>query len=232
MTVGSTEVVGTLHRPSPPPRPCVVACHGMGASKDSDKYLLLASEFPAAGLALARFDFRGSGESGGSYLDATVASRIADLEAVLDFLAKHPGLDGRFGLLGSSLGGFVALWVVSRRRPELPVVTWNAPASLSDLAAEAPSEPTGLAPALIAEVRQGRYVEVPAGARGALIIHGERDELVPPAHGRALFDRAGEPRALCLVEGADHRLSDPIHRRAAVEHSLRWLTHHLRADPS
>jgi len=77
--VEEAEVVGVLHLPAAGPAACVVACHGMGACKDSDKYLLLGREFPEAGLALARFDFRGSGESGGLYRNATVASRISDL---------------------------------------------------------------------------------------------------------------------------------------------------------
>ncbi|HEV8532691.1 MAG TPA: hypothetical protein VGT00_14820, partial [Methylomirabilota bacterium] len=63
--IDGASVVGVLHLPRRQPAPCVVACHGMGASKDSDKYLLLGQDFPEAGLALARFDFRGSGESGG-----------------------------------------------------------------------------------------------------------------------------------------------------------------------
>ncbi|HXH83132.1 MAG TPA: alpha/beta hydrolase, partial [Candidatus Tectomicrobia bacterium] len=107
--MGGIPVTGVLHRPVGGPAPCVVACHGLGASKDGDKYLLLARALPAAGLALARFDFRGSGESGGRARDATVGSRLDDLAAVLDHLAGCAGLDGRFGLLGSSLGGFVAL---------------------------------------------------------------------------------------------------------------------------
>ena len=93
VTVGAADVVGVLHLPNrsnwgPGPWPCVVACHGMGASKDSDKYLLLGRELPAAGLALARFDFRGSGESGGRHEDATIETRVADLEGVLDHLAR------------------------------------------------------------------------------------------------------------------------------------------------
>ena len=64
--VGGAEVVGVLHRPRlHEPSPCVVACHGMGASKDSYKYLLLPCELPPARLALVRFDFRGSGVAGG-----------------------------------------------------------------------------------------------------------------------------------------------------------------------
>src|SRR4029453_2411380 len=114
--IGGTSLVGVLHVPvSCAEAPVVVACHGLGASKDSDKYLLLGAALPAAGLALARFDFRGAGESGGSYRDATTASRIADLEAVLAPLALHPALSHRMGLLGSSMGGYVA-WHVAHRR--------------------------------------------------------------------------------------------------------------------
>src|SRR5215467_13628874 len=115
VTLPGARLALVLHVPEGRRRvPCVVACHGLSASKDSDKYLLLGAEMPAAGLALARFDFRGCGESSGFETDATVASRIEDLEVVLSHLGAHPLLDGRFGLLGSSLGGFVALWAAAR----------------------------------------------------------------------------------------------------------------------
>jgi len=209
----------------------VVACHGLGASKDSDKYLLLGRALPEAGLALARFDFRGAGASGGSYRDATTASRVADLEAVLAHLAEYPGLSPRVGLLGSSMGGFVA-WHVAHRRIQsgaspLPVVSWNAPADLASLEAGEMSEATGLGPALVAEVRSGRLATAPAGVSHALVVQGEADEVVSPAHGRRLFERAREPRALHLIAGADHRLTDMAHRLEAVERSRRWMTQHL-----
>lgn len=206
----------------------MVACHGMGASKDGDKYLLLARELPGAGLGLLRFDFRGSGESGGLYRDATIETRIADVEAMLAHLARHPALDGRFGLLGSSLGGFVALWAASRRGDGLPVVTWNAPATLAGLGATRVPEPFGAGAALVQEIASARHVEAPAAVRSVLVIQGEGDDTVPPAHGRALFDRAAEPRALLMLPGADHRLSDTGHRRAAVDASLRWFLRYLQ----
>jgi uncharacterized protein len=225
--VGAADVAGVLHLPDDNlPGPCVIACHGMGASKDSDKYLLLGRELPAAGLALARFDFRGSGESAGLPRDATIESRIADLEAVLGHLAARPELDGRFGLLGSSLGGYVALWAASRVAPgpSLPVVTWNAPAVLRELAHADPGEAGA---ALVAEVTRGLRAEAPAGVARLLVIQADRDEVVPPAHGRALFDRARDPRRLHVIAGADHRLTEPAHRREAVEESRRWLLAHL-----
>jgi fermentation-respiration switch protein FrsA (DUF1100 family) len=230
VTVGAAEVAGVLHLPDGPgPWPCVVACHGMGASKDSDKYLLLGRELPAAGLALARFDFRGSGESGGRHEDATIETRVADLEGVLDHLAKLPELNGRFGLLGSSLGGYVALWAAAARAggAPLPVVTWNAPVSLRELPG---ADPEQAGRALVAEVLRGDRDEAPAGVARVLVIQADRDEVVPPAHGRRLFERAAEPRALHVIAGADHRLSDPDHRREALEQSRRFMLHHLASQ--
>ncbi|HTY77805.1 MAG TPA: alpha/beta fold hydrolase [Candidatus Bathyarchaeia archaeon] len=230
--VGGALVVGVLHLPGSGPSACVIACHGMGACKDSDKYLLLGRELPEAGLALARFDFRGSGESGGLYRNATVSSRMADLEAVLDHLRGHEALDGRFGLLGSSLGGFVALWVAAQRGAGIPVVTWNAPASLAELADSRSDDVTAPGAALVAEVREGHRVEAPGGASHLLVVQGEGDDVVPPGHGRLLYERAQEPRELCLLPGADHRLSDPLHRLEAVKRSRDWLTRHLQTDPA
>jgi fermentation-respiration switch protein FrsA (DUF1100 family) len=228
VTVGAAEVVGVLHLPPAGAAgvPCVVACHGMGASKDSDKYLLLGRELPGSGLALARFDFRGSGESGGRHEDATIETRAADVEAVLDHLAKRPELDGRFGLLGSSLGGYVALWVASARAggAPLPVVTWNAPASLHDLPGANPDQ---AGRALVAEVLRGDRAEAPRGVPRVLVVQADHDDVVPPAHGRRLFERAAEPRALHVIAGADHRLTDPVHRAEALDQSRRWLSRHL-----
>ena len=211
-----------LHLPARARSACVVACHGLGASKDSDKYLQLGAVLPAAGLALARFDFRGCGESSGVENDTTIASRIEDLQTVLALLAGHPRLDGRFGLLGSSLGGFVALQVAARR-PGLPIVTWNAPASLTELANDDLEEGRGLGVPFALEYATGRYALAPAGVAMHLVVHGDADEVVGLAHGVSLHERAAEPCELLLVSGGDHRLTDPAHRTRAVGASCEWL---------
>jgi alpha-beta hydrolase superfamily lysophospholipase len=217
-----------LHLPETATRvPCVVACHGLRASKDSDKYLLLGAELPAAGLALARFDFRGCGESSGREEDTTIASRVEDVEAVLGALAGHPRLDGRVGLLGSSLGGFVALFVAARRSGT-PVVTWNAPASLTDLANDEREEGDGLGIPFALEFMQGAYALAPKGVTRHLIIHGDADEVVELDHGAQLHAQAAEPCDFLVIPGADHRLIDMAHRRQAIAASLAWLMKYLR----
>jgi alpha-beta hydrolase superfamily lysophospholipase len=218
-----------LHLPEKTPALCVVACHGLGASKASEKYLLLGREFPLRGFALCRFDFRGCGESDGSYADSTVTGRIRDLQSVLELLAGHPSLDGRFGLLGSSMGGFVALFVARAVRAPIPVVTWNCPATLRGLEERREGDVAGLGPAFFAELRTRECADAPSGIPWTLTIQGDRDEVVPPVHGHLLYSQAAAPRRLVILEGADHRLTDMAHRMQAVEGSLRWFERYMSA---
>ena len=227
MALPTAKLALVLHLPDTAARvPCVVACHGLHASKDSDKYLLLGETLPASGLALARFDFRGCGESSGREDETTIASRIEDVDAVLALLDGHPRLDGRLGLLGSSLGGFVALFVASRR-PGTPVVTWNAPASLTELANDDLVENEKLGIPFALEFMKGHYALAPAGVARHLCVHGEADEVVGLDHGVQLHEQAAEPCDLLVIAGGDHRLTDPAHRARAVEASRDWLRRFL-----
>ncbi|MGH7312477.1 MAG: alpha/beta hydrolase family protein [Candidatus Rokuibacteriota bacterium] len=217
-----------LHLPEGRERvPLVLACHGLRASKDSDKYLRLGAELPAAGFALARFDFRGSGESTGSEEESTVGTRLEDARAVLTYLAVHRRLDGRIGLLGSSLGGYVALHLAAERRKAFPVVTWNAPANLDDLAAATADDAPALGDTFVRELAARVYAEAPAGVPRHLIIQAEADDLVTVEHGATLFARAAEPCDLIIIPGADHRLTDPAHRKEALARSLEWFVRFL-----
>jgi len=220
-----------LHLPEAPDRvPGVVACHGLGASKDSDKYLLMGETLPAAGFALARFDFRGCGESSGAEEETTIASRMEDVEAVLAFLLRHPRLDGRFGLLGSSLGGFVALQIAARGHGlplPLPIVTWNAPASLTELANDDLQENRGLGVPFALEYATGHYALAPTGLSHHLIVHGDADDVVTLEHGVALHERATDHSCRLTIHNADHRRTTPAHRQTALAATLDWFLRYL-----
>jgi dipeptidyl aminopeptidase/acylaminoacyl peptidase len=158
-----------------------------------------------------------------------VASRIEDVEAVLGALAPHPRLDGRFGLLGSSLGGFVALFVAARR-PGTPVVTWNAPASLTELANDDRDDGRNLGVAFALEYMTGRYALAPKGVSHHLVIQGEADDVVPVEHGVQLHAQAAAPCDLHIIPAADHRLTDPAHRHDAVTHTRAWFLRYLTSE--
>jgi uncharacterized protein len=229
-----------VHLPDrPDAAPCVVACHGLSASKDSDKYLMLGDAMPAAGIALARFDFRGCGESTGIEEETTVGTRLEDAEAVIAYLEAHPRLSGDFGLLGSSMGGFVALHVAARRQRGLgagsgnPVVTWNAPGDLSDLATDERADDKAIGVPFFMELAARTFETTPAGVARHLVIHGDADEVVPIDHGVVLHSRAAEPCDIVVIPGADHRITDPGHRRLAVEASVAWFQQFiLSPEPS
>ena len=75
-------------------------------------------------------------------------------------------------------------------------------------------------------------MDAPAGASHVLVVQGQADDVVPPDHAEILFERAREPRKLCLLPGAGHRLSDPLHRLEAVKRSRDWFTRHLHGEPA
>jgi fermentation-respiration switch protein FrsA (DUF1100 family) len=223
---GSARLAAVLHLPegSPGPWPCLVTLHGLMSSKDSDKYLLVGEEFARRGIAVCRFDFRGCGESGGVVAETTVAQRVADSLAVVRAMRAHPRLSGRVALLGSSLGAYVALFVAGADLKIKAVAAWATPADLLDLAAN----PEGvrdyqLGDPFIEELATGKYLRAPAGVRYCLFVHGDQDDLVPVSHVHRLYAAALNPRQLEVIPGGNHQLTDPVHRRRAVQLSLEWI---------
>lgn len=219
---------GVLHLPGPGRWPCVIAAHGLLSTKASDKYLLLAAHLMKAGFACLRFDFRGCGQSGGELQKTTVAGRITDLRAVLTQLQDHEALDGCFLLVGSSLGGYVALFVAAETPQVMATTVWATPAHLRDLRGrEEALMAHGIGAPLFRELAEETFIEAPTGISRCLIIHGEQDELIPCSHARVLYDRAKEPKALEIFPGADHRLTDPEDRERAIRLTVEWFKRHL-----
>ena len=85
----------------------------------------------------------------------------------------------------------------------------------------------GLGEAFFRELALENFAEIPAGIPRCLIIHGERDELIPLSHAQALFERAQEPKALEILPGADHRFTDSEDRERAARLSTAWFKRHL-----
>ncbi len=228
--VGAERLAAVLHLPSGPvPIPCVVASHGLAASKDSEKYLMLADSLGQVGLACCRYDFRGSGESDGSAAETTVKGRIEDLRAVITYLRALPAIDAdRLGLFGSSFGGFVSHFA-AKEETVSAIVTWATPASLAGMERLESKEVAGLGPAFFAELSGRTYVQVPEGVTRLLVIHGDQDDLVPVTHAKLLWEWALEPKELVVLQGGDHRFSAPILRQQAMAQTVTWFLKHLRS---
>ncbi len=99
---------------TPTPQPVMILCHGMNNSKEM--MAPLAVELARHGIAAIAFDFGGFGESYQlpaqlKSFDNLEASTLADAQAVLAFVRRHPERfdPSRIGIGGHSMGGNTAL---------------------------------------------------------------------------------------------------------------------------
>jgi dipeptidyl aminopeptidase/acylaminoacyl peptidase len=218
------KISGILHLPDQNLPPCVIASHGLLSSKDSEKYIALGERLSKEGIAMLRFDFRGIGESEGRLEDDTISRRIRDLAAAIGFISTRPGLGKRIGLVGSSLGGYVSLFQAAMDKEVRAVVIWATPHHLDDLGSKKEEgDPTLPGKAFFKDLPTHRLLPVLPKVSNCMVIHGEKDELVPVDQAWEIFQGLSGPKEIHVIESADHRLTDPVHRRRAMELTVEWL---------
>ncbi|WP_374942625.1 alpha/beta hydrolase [Sphingomonas sp.] len=93
-------------------RPAVVFLPGYASDMNGTKALALEAWAKAAGRAFLRFDYGGCGQSEGAFADQTLADWRDDAIAMIDTVVAGPVV-----LVGSSMGGWIAL-LVARDRPD------------------------------------------------------------------------------------------------------------------
>ena len=92
--------------------PTVVFLPGFRSDMTGDKATALAAFCAGRGQAMLRFDYSGHGASGGRFEDGTIGQWSADALAAIDRLTE-----GKLILVGSSMGGWIAL-LTALKRPE------------------------------------------------------------------------------------------------------------------
>ena len=131
--VQGQRVWGMLHLPMvvTEPVPAVMLLHGFtGQRAEPHRLFVIFSRMLAErGIASMRFDFRGSGESEGTFDEMTPSREVEDVAAAYAFLKSRPELDGqRLGLLGLSMGGMVAALSVAQPGLDFAALALWAPA--------------------------------------------------------------------------------------------------------
>lgn len=125
------KLFGVLHRPLHIKKPPIVLiCHGFAGTKVGRfrMFVALSELLVRSGIAVFRFDFRGSGDSEGEFTEMTISGEVKDAEVALNYIDSHPDLDqDRLGILGKSLGGLVAVIAASKRNHVKSMALW-APA--------------------------------------------------------------------------------------------------------
>ncbi|WP_270938180.1 alpha/beta hydrolase [Falsiroseomonas oryzae] len=228
-----TEETGRLHdrlawARLPGAQPGVVFLPGFRSDMQGSKALALREHCAARGRALLRFDYSGHGESAGRFEDGTIGQWAADAIAVFDALTEGPQV-----LVGSSMGGWIALLLARARPDRVAGLIGIAPAPdftetlmwpAFDAAQRAeimergvlhlPSqygEPTPITRALIEDGPRHNLLHAPIPLRCPVrILHGMRDPDVPWRHALRLVEALeGDDVRLHLIKDGDHRLSRP-----------------------
>ncbi len=198
---GARLSVLELRRPDP--AGVVFFLHGNGGNLKA--WFTDGGPYRRANLDLVMMDYRGFGKSSGRI--ESEAQLHADVQAVWQAVApRYAGK--RVIAYGRSLGtGLAAAWA-ARHQPELTILV-SPYVSMQQLAAwHFPWVPTAVVryplrtDEAVAQLRQP-----------LLLVHGERDTLIPHGHSEQLAARAARPR-LVLIPGAAH---GDVHRFEAYQ---------------
>jgi len=186
-----------LYWAAPENRPTILFFHGN--AQCVFEWALISEDFKPLECGLLLLDYPGYGKSSGR---PTEESCYACGRAALAWLlesAETP--ERRIIIFGKSLGGGVAV-ELAQNRPVLGVVLESTFRSMAAVAhnliplipknAKFPTEQYD-------SMAKIKNIHAPI-----LIIHGDRDMLIPPEEGRVLFDLANEPKQLYWVHGAGH----------------------------
>ena len=95
--------------------PAVILITGSGPQNRDEEllghkpFLVLADYLTRQGIAVLRYDDRGTAASTGDFAAATSADFATDVQAAFEFLKTHPDIDpSKIGLAGHSEGGLIA----------------------------------------------------------------------------------------------------------------------------
>ncbi len=177
------ENVADLRRPSTDPIGLVVLVHGgfWLRQYERDSMETLAVDLVRRGFATLNLEYRRLGNGGGwpgSAHDVLTAVRSTARLGELSGLTT--------ALVGHSAGGHLALWTAARHHP---IALTVGLASVTDLRALSRSDGGGARPAQ-ALLEAGAPEQLPALPGATLLVHGEKDDVVPPSHSTRLADDA------------------------------------------
>jgi uncharacterized protein len=179
----------------------LLLCHG-NAGNVGDR-VLHAALLTAAGFDVLLFDYRGYGRSSGRPGEV---GTYRDARAALRSLLEQPETDAaRLLYLGESLGGAVAL-DLALERPPAGLVLLSAFTGVRELARlHYPVVPAALVPDAYPTLRRIHELDAPL-----LILHGDRDDIVPLSQGSALFEAAPGSKRMHVFPGAGHNDLVPL----------------------
>jgi len=223
--------------------PVVIMFHGFTATM-SFMFVELSRLLESVGIASVRFDFAGSGESDGEFIDMSIASEVHDGLQVLDYVKELDYVDkDRIALLGVSLGGVIASFAAGQRAEDIRALCLICPAFIFS---EHLKQGTMGHYTDITRINETQFVDMGGIKLGKdfvndgllrdiykesapyqnkiLIMHGDADVDVPirvsEDYAKAYQDQAH----FHVIQGADHIFMNPVHKQELFDKTVEFLT--------
>ena len=189
--------------------PTIVFLPGYASDMEGKKALALDAFAELRGHSVLRFDYSGTGSSAGRFEDGTLTAWLEEALAATDRLTS-----GRLILVGSSMGGWVALNLALRRPERVAALVGIAAApDFTDwgFADGDAAERAGLARGFWDSGKTHLLLNKEIGIDCPVrLIHGEHDEEVPlDIAFRTMRALRSADVQLNVIKGSGHRLSEP-----------------------
>lgn len=183
---------------SGPASPVAVMVFFIGNGEDMHSAVLWAQDLVPFGLHMVVAEYPGYGESDGA---PGVSSLLEVAESTGDYGAERAReLSVPLMVGGSSLGTFCAVHLAAQGRGERLLLKAPLTSTLAAARRSFPWLPVGW----ILRHRFDSLANAPKVQCPTLIVHGERDSLVPISMGRELCDAIAGPARLLAVAGHGH----------------------------
>ncbi len=180
---GPLQLEGIVYLPEKTGRlPAVVVCHPhpqYGGSMDNNVVDSISDSLIAADIIAFKFNFRGVGESQGSFDNGR--GETDDVRAAIVYLSNHEKADpARLGLAGYSAGS-----------------AWGLTAACGDERIKALA-------AISPPISMFNFDCLSSCTKPKLMISGNDDQLIPSTPFLSFCRHLPEPQECYLIEGADH----------------------------
>lgn len=205
--------------------PALMFLSGYASDMEGSKAVALDGFAERNGLTMLRFDYSGTGSSEGSFEDGTIGTWLDEALHMLDNLVEGPVI-----VIGSSMGGWIALHLALRRPERVQALVGIAAAPdftdwgftderkhklERDGRLEEPNpygpEPFVTTRGFWQSGQQELLLEKPIAIDCPVrLVHGENDQDVPLPVAYRLFQQLRSADVqLTIVKGGGHRLSEP-----------------------
>ena len=186
---------------APDARASIVYFHGNGGNLSM--WAPVLAGIARRGYAVFAVDYRGYGRSTGR---PTERGLYRDVDAAI---AAATAEDAGAGLpvvyWGRSLGAAMAAYAATVRPPDGVILE----SGFADARAVLRSSPVLAVFSLFSTYRFATADHLRSVASPVLVIHGDRDSIIPYALGRELYERISSPKEFVTIPGGDHNDPEP-----------------------